>query len=677
MAKEKRELLADAEARVAAAGEDALDSSLYNTQKLIHNLRTHQIELEMQNEELRRTEAELAKAHDTYADLYDFAPVGYLTISEKGLVIQANLALAELLEVERHRLINQPFSAFVAAEDQDIYYRQMKETIRTTGSQSCELHLNKADGSTIWADLKTASVRQADSVEIKLLMTVSDISARKQAESELLTMNRELQANDALLKGIIESIPIRVFWKDSNSQILGCNTLFARDAGYSSPEALIGRMDSDMGWRKQANKYRSDDQAIMQSGCSMLDYEEQQTTPDGNTIWLRTSKVPLRDGTDKVIGILGIYDDITETKKAAEALRESEEKYSSLIEGANDGVAIVQDMVFKFCNRAMADITGYSLDELKDMNFLTPIAPEFHDMVSERYRQRLAGANPPNRYTLRFVCKNGIFKDIEVSSIKRFSFKGKPAITLIYRDITAQKHAQKDVVRLFAENRRLSKQLMQSQEDERRYIARELHDELGQSLTAIDTASRLIAMRSKEESVIEKADQIGQITAKLFLDVRSMLVKIRPPMLDSVGLSASLQNLTSHWMRESGTVCSLKITGSTDDFPDIVNIAIYRVLQESLTNISRHASADQVQVTLNRVSWNSHSPYSEDMLKLDIRDNGNGMNLEMTNVMGLGMVGMRERVHVLGGSCSFNSSPGKGMHVSVLVPRDTDSGEAL
>jgi len=403
------------------------------------------------------------------------------------------------------------------------------------------------------------------------------------------------------------------------------------------------------------------------------DIEHRLLMRDGSIKWVHEQCETYYDDAGNPLRSIGTTLDITKRKQAEQALRESEEKYSTLIEGANDGVAIVQDMQFKFCNRAMTEITGYSSDELQDMNYLTLIDAEFREKVSERYRQRLAGGNPPDYYLLRFICKNGTRKEIEASSIKRSRYEGRPAITLVYRDITLQKRAQDDVARLFSENRNLSKQLMQSQEDERRYIARELHDELGQSLTAIDTASRLIVLRSKKQGVIEKAEEIGHITGKLFKDVRSMLVKIRPPMLDSLGLSAALHNLTSQWMKDSSIVCNLNIAGEPDDFPDIVNIAIYRVLQESLTNISRHSMADQVEVTLKKVARRSTTHGSDGMLQLDIRDNGKGIDLNAANVMGLGMVGMRERVHVLGGNCSFDSAPGKGVHISVLIPGAVDS----
>ena len=120
----------------------------------------------------------------------------------------------------------------------------------------------------------------------------------------------------ALLQDIIEGVPIRVFWKDHESRYLGCNTLFAKDAGLNHPEELVGKTDFDMGWKDQADLYRTDDKLVMDSGNPRLGYEEPQTTPDGRTIWLRTSKVPLKNSSHQVIGILGIYEDITQFKQA-------------------------------------------------------------------------------------------------------------------------------------------------------------------------------------------------------------------------------------------------------------------------------------------------------------------------------------------------------------------------
>jgi PAS domain S-box-containing protein len=141
----------------------------------------------------------------------------------------------------------------------------------------------------------------------------------------------DLQNQKDLLQSVLENTPIRVFWKDTELRYLGCNSLFAHDAGLVGPQELIGKSDFDMGWRNQAVLYQADDRAVM-SGRPKLDFEEPQTTPDGSTIWLSTSKVPLRGKDQQVIGILGIYADITQRKQDADELDHHRQHLERLVQ---------------------------------------------------------------------------------------------------------------------------------------------------------------------------------------------------------------------------------------------------------------------------------------------------------------------------------------------------------
>jgi len=143
----------------------------------------------------------------------------------------------------------------------------------------------------------------------------AEITQHKKTDTELTSSKRMLQT-------VLDTIPVRVFWKDINSVYLGCNKLFARDAGLYSPENIIGKTDFDMGWSEQAQLYRNDDKTVMNSRQPKLNYEEPQTTPDGNKIWLETSKIPLTDNEDRVIGMLGTYSNITERKQNQEELED-------------------------------------------------------------------------------------------------------------------------------------------------------------------------------------------------------------------------------------------------------------------------------------------------------------------------------------------------------------------
>ncbi len=156
-----------------------------------------------------------------------------------------------------------------------------------------------------------------------------DKAERKRAEEAL----RESQQ---MLHSVLDNIPARVFWKDLNSNFLGCNRPFALDGGLQSPEEIIGKNDFEMGWAEQAELYRSDDRLVMETGQPKLGYEEPQTKPDGSRIWLRTNKVPLRDTEGGIKGILGTYEDITKNKQMEDMLRTSETRYRIVADNTYD-----------------------------------------------------------------------------------------------------------------------------------------------------------------------------------------------------------------------------------------------------------------------------------------------------------------------------------------------------
>jgi two-component system, cell cycle sensor histidine kinase and response regulator CckA len=179
-----------------------------------------------------------------------------------------------------------------------------------------------------------------------------DITERKRAEEKLLASQR-------MIEGIINTIPARVFWKDKSLVYLGCNAAFARDAGFTDPKDVIGKDDYQMGWRDQAELYRGDDRQVIESGCSKLLIEEPQTTPEGDTITLLTSKIPLRDSTGKTTGILGTYLDITERKRAEEALQTLFSRQEAILDAVPDIIMEVDsNKIYSWANQAGFEFFG-------------------------------------------------------------------------------------------------------------------------------------------------------------------------------------------------------------------------------------------------------------------------------------------------------------------------------
>jgi PAS domain S-box-containing protein len=168
----------------AAATEQV--QSLDEANLLLHELRVHQIELEMQNEELLRTQVELDTARERYFDLYELAPVGYCTLSEQGLILEANLTVANLLGAARGDIVNKPLSRYIFREDQDVYYLHRKQLLESGEPQAYDLRMVKMDGSVFWAHLA------ADGAPV-CRVVVSDITERKRAAAALKQLNEELE----------------------------------------------------------------------------------------------------------------------------------------------------------------------------------------------------------------------------------------------------------------------------------------------------------------------------------------------------------------------------------------------------------------------------------------------------------------------------------------------------
>ncbi|MCG6936999.1 MAG: histidine kinase [Gammaproteobacteria bacterium] len=227
---------------------------------------------------------------------------------------------------------------------------------------------------------------------------------------------------------------------------------------------------------------------------------------------------------------------------------------------------------------------------------------------------------------------------------------------------------EKRTQQLLSENRLLIHKSHEVQEEERKYLARELHDELGQCLTAIQADAESIKDSAPKDKtrIIASADAILNVSAHIYDVVHSMMRRLRPSVLDNLGLEEALKEEIDGWCkRNSALACCYKIKGDLASLQEHTRITIFRIVQECLTNIAKHAAATRVNINLDS---------DTDKLHLTISDNGKGMNKNLYDNhcnMGLGLIGMRERIQALNGHFSYDTSPGNGFRILIQIPKNT------
>ena len=225
------------------------------TQKLVHELHVHQIELEMQNQELRRTQRELGESLNRYQDLYDFAPVGYVTVDTKGIVSEANLTATRLLGLDRASIIGRPLSRYVLKEDADIFFLTLRQVFETQNRQTWELRMSTKNGDLFRAQLESIAVKDQDGIGARARIILSDITARKRAEDSLRESEERFRGmfeSHSAVMLLIEPVTGRIL--DANIaaerfygyNISELNSMFIRDINILSPDVVESEMNLAM-----------------------------------------------------------------------------------------------------------------------------------------------------------------------------------------------------------------------------------------------------------------------------------------------------------------------------------------------------------------------------------------------------------------------------------------------
>jgi signal transduction histidine kinase len=260
------------------------------------------------------------------------------------------------------------------------------------------------------------------------------------------------------------------------------------------------------------------------------------------------------------------------------------------------------------------------------------------------------------------------------SSLQAMDIGGERYYQAIIRDITDRKTIERELQRRMEQLHSLAAQLQEAREEERGALARELHDELAQTMTALkmdlamlktEVAGRPAGDAECRETVLKSIEEMTDLVQETIALVRRMITELRPGVLDQLGLADALAWQAEEFQKRNGIPCFLETSGGTS-LDKRRSVAVFRVFQEALTNIARHAAATRVTVSLEEV---------EGIVRLRVSDDGRGLPSDfMTGGGGFGLIGMRERALMLGGKLDISSRPGQGTTIELSIPAGWEQG---
>ncbi len=429
-----------------------------------------------------------------------------------------------------------------------------------------------------------------------------------------------------------------------------------------SPEELTGPISRWMALvhpdDRGAFKQEINRVAATKGRCSV---EYRVRAKSGRYVLVRGRGCFYAGGGEDIRRVMGFVSDITEQRRAEEELRASEERFRTAFARAATGILLV-DLQGRFieANAAYSTITGYTQAELTSLTFLAITHPEDVEKSAKPFAQLLAGQFPSYVLEKRYVRKDGGVVWARVSSMLVHDDKNLPShVVAIVEDVTERKRVEEELTAL-------SERLLRVQDEERRRLARELHDSTAQNIAALcmnlgvvsESAERLDWPAQKAlRECLELAEQCIR-------ELRTFSYLLHPPVLDDLGLCSALRWYVEGFAQRSGIEVALDIAPDLGRLPRELELMLFRIIQESLTNIHRHSGSRTAVIRIVR--------YAKEVF-MRVRDEGHGIaggmspNETRTAPVGVGIAGMRERVRLAGGHLKVRSRP-DGTDVEVLAP---------
>lgn len=468
-----------------------------------------------------------------------------------------------------------------------------------------------------------------------------------------------VRTNEALLRLFIRHTPAAIAMFDTEMRYLQVSDRFLTEY-HLEGQNLIGRSHYEV-FPDLPDRWKEAHRRILAGAVERCE-EDPYLSSDGSNGWLQWESLPWRKGNGEIGGLILFTQVITARKRAEEALRTSEERFVKIfnLSPFRMGILRIRDGVVLEVNDSWVRDTGFSREEIINRPIFA-LSPQMGDGLSEKIREVLATRKPVTDLEVRFTTKDGQ-ETIANTSAVLIDLDNEPCYLWAANDITLRKRAEESL-------RALSARLRSAREEEGARIAREIHDELGGALTGLkwdlEKIDRTLNSGSNGSRIPEVHKRIGTMTTLIettISTVRRIASELRPGLLDDLGLVAAIEWQVQQFQARTGIQCHWTTTANEIEveLSREKATAVFRILQEILTNVLRHARASNLYIKLSD---------TKEYFEIEVRDDGQGITeSQMINSRSLGLLGMKERALLVGGEVNISGEQGVGTTVVVRVP---------
>jgi PAS domain S-box-containing protein len=540
-------------------------------------------------------------------------------------------------------------------EDQHFITDEFLPRVLRDGHGAVEIRVRHfKTGAAIWMLFNVFNIFDSHGALVGWATVSINITDRKKAEDALRGALQQLQL-------VTDNMPAAVARYSRGQRYVWVSKTYTAWLG-RLPDKIVGCLIADVVGSEGYEVFRPHIEKVLSGQRD--EFETRVSFLPGGTRWIHVVYVPTTGQDLKVDGWIGVLADVTERHEAEERLRKSEERFRATFFQAAVGIAQTSvEGQWRLLNDRLCEIVGYSQDELREKRLIEITHPDDCEALLAARHKLLAGEISTWSSDKRYIRKDGVtgWARVFVSLVRNQANEPQYFVTVV-EDITEKILAERALQQSRQELRALAGRLINAEDEERKRISRELHDELSQKLAllAFNIGGLLMEHAPSAEKINEQLRDLQVHVKQLAQDVRQISHQLHPSILDDLGLVSALSELCEEFSAREGIEVAFESEAVPQVLPIDIASCLYRLSQEALHNVLKHAQASQARLKLNA---------SADGIHLCIRDNGVGFDSESgLSQPGLGIVSMKERVGLVQGEFSIHSRLGEGTEVRVFVP---------